>query len=270
MLGGIAGLDIAEAASCVIVMVLLVRAQRHGQAPPFVRPDRRVIRRLMRFSFPSLSTALLFQGALWLGQVILARHSGLAAVGVFVYAARFYLVLLFLPQVIGTVLFPMLSGMSTSEQRAEFRTLFRAYLATTMGLAFSTGVVLFLGAKLILSLRGSPGPQAVETLQILAIAAIPTTLNSVLGQGAVALNRVRWWLFSDGALAVALLGSAVILIPARGSVGLAFAYLIGYSVTCVAILPAFSTLSRERRISTNHDPAVESNSPKTYQESSAR
>ena len=171
---------------------------------------------------------------------------------------------------IGTVLFPMLSGMSTSEQRAEFRTLFRAYLATTMGLAFSTGVVLFLGAKLILSLRGSPGPQAVETLQILAIAAIPTTLNSVLGQGAVALNRVRWWLFSDGALAVALLGSAVILIPARGSVGLAFAYLIGYSVTCVAILPAFSTLSRERRISTNHDPAVESNSPKTYQESSAR
>jgi O-antigen/teichoic acid export membrane protein len=245
VLGGIAGLDVAEALTCLIVVGLVVRAQHRQLAPSFVRPDRTVVRRLMRFAIPSLSTALLFQGALWLGQVILAHHSGLAAVGVFVFAARFYLVLLFLPQVIGTVLFPMMAGMSAAQHREEFRTLFRNYVRVTMALAVSGGLVLFLGAKAILSLRGLATPRAIETLQLLAIAAVPTVLNSVLGQGAVALNRVRWWLFSDVALAIGLLGSAAVLIPSHGPVGLALAYLIGYGVTCVAIAPAFSGFRRQ-------------------------
>jgi O-antigen/teichoic acid export membrane protein len=240
IVGGIAGYVAAEAVSCVIAGLAVHRAARAEAIELHPGLDRTILPSLVRFLLPSLSTSLLLAVSLSLGQIFLAHQpGGLASVGVFVFAQRFYLAALFLPQVIGVVLFPLLSSLSATGQFHRFRRLLRGYLAVICFTVTLGAGALFLLAGFLSALRGHGGGAELHTLGILALVAIPTAFNNAFGQAAVALRRIGWWLFSDVILAIVLLGAAWLLVPRHGSVGLAVAYLLGYFATCLAILPAF-------------------------------
>jgi len=240
VVGGILGYVAAEAIACLIAGVEVRRATIADDIEFRLELDYSVLPSLIRFAIPSLSTASLLTVSLWLGQIFLAHQpGGLASVGVFAFAQRFYLAALFLPQVIGTVLFPMLSSLTAAGRFSRFRRLLGTYLAIICLLATLGAGALFLLAGFVTALRGHGGAAEARTLGVLAFVAIPAALNNALSQAAVALRRIGWWLFSDVILAVVLLGAAWVLVPSHGSVGLAVAYLAGYIATCVAILPAF-------------------------------
>lgn len=247
IVGGILGYVVAEAIACLIAGVAVHRATRAETIELHLGLDRTVLPSLIRFALPSLSTALLLNVSLWLGQIFLAHQpGGLDSVGVFVFAQRFYLAAMFLPQVIGTVLFPMLSSLVGTGRFSRFRQLFRAYLGVTMFLATLAAGALFLLAGFVTALRGHGGAADARTLGILAFAAIPSALNNALGQAAVALRRIGWWLFSDVVLAIVFLGVAWLLVPSHGSVGLAVAYLVSFIATCLAIMPAFLAIPADQ------------------------
>jgi O-antigen/teichoic acid export membrane protein len=251
--GGVEGFVAAEVIACLIAGAIVHGAARSNAIELKPRLDRSVLPSLVRFALPSLTTALLFAGSLWLGQIFLAHQpGGLKSVGIFVFAQRFYLAALFLPTVIGTVLFPMFTSLVATRQFSRFRRLLRGYLGFTMFLTALVSGVLFLLARFVTSLGGDGRLLEVHTLDILALVAIPTALNNALGQAAVALRRIGWWVFSDVVLAIVLLGVAKLLVPSHGSVGLALAYLAGYGATCVAIMPAFLNIPRDKP---GHEPA---------------
>jgi len=240
VVGGIAGYVAAEATACVVAAVMVRRAARSEAIRLNWVLDRAVLPSLIRFAVPSLSTSLLLTFSLWMGQIFLAHQpGGLVEVGVFAFAQRFYLAALFIPQVIGTVLFPMLSSLSAAGNLSRFRRLFTAYLATITSVSIAAAAALFLLAGFIAALRGHGGGSEARTLGVMALVAIPSAINNALSQASVALRRIGWWLFSDVILAIVLLAAAWILVPHHGSVGLALAYLAGYIATCIVILPAF-------------------------------
>jgi Na+-driven multidrug efflux pump len=238
--GAIMGYVAAEAISCMIASAMLRTAVRSLSSPFRTQIHVNILRSLAAFALPSLGTALLLRGSLWAGQLILAHQAhGLASVGIFAYANRLALAALLLPQVIGTIAFPMLSTLFGSGDKHEFRILAIRYLSVVATITASFAIILTVAASLLVRLSGDTGSAAPRTLQILAIAAIPTALNNVLSQAAVAKRKILWWLASDAVLAATILAMAFVLIPRHGPIGLALAYLIAYTLTCVAILPAF-------------------------------
>ena len=177
IVGGIAGYVAAEAVSCVIAGLAVHRAARAEAIELHPGLDRTILPSLVRFLLPSLSTSLLLAVSLSLGQIFLAHQpGGLASVGVFAFAQRFYLAALFLPQVIGVVLFPLLSSLSATGQFHRFRRLLRGYLAVICFTATLGAGALFLLAGFLAALRGHGGGAEVHTLGILALVAIPTAM----------------------------------------------------------------------------------------------
>ena len=74
-------------------------------------------------------------------------------------------------------------------------------------------------------------------LVILAAAAVPCAVNSVLSSASVSLGALRAWLFSDLVLAAGLVLTAMWLVGPKGATGLALAYLVAYVATDVALAP---------------------------------
>ena len=90
---------------------------------------------------------------------------------------------------------------------------------------------------------------------VLACSAIAEVFNAMLGQPLVAAHKM-WWRFGSDVLFVLLVGFAWVLIPKRGTLGLAAAY--GFTYACTSLF-LFSFISNARgvalipnKVSANH------------------
>lgn len=229
----------ADVLGCLLGFQLVMSARgprsalRYGRAQLLIEAKS-----LLRVSFPALIASVSVQPALWLGQVLLSRQSdGLAYVGTFAVAMRWHAIALFVPATMGSVLLPMLGRLRATGRSTDARTLFVQYGAMT--LAFSTltclGFVAF--APELMGLQGPDFTLASGVLVVLAIATVPAALNNVLSNRALAEGRLALWVWSDFALAITLVVSAVVLVPVLQGVGLASAYLAAYIATCLVLLP---------------------------------
>lgn len=241
-------LAVGEALTCVIGWTLLrrTRAQRVDRSARAELAFGPVARALLRVALPAMLAGLALQPALWLGQVVLSRQpDGLAAVGLFAVAMRWHAIALFVPATMGTVLLPMLGRLRATGHHDDARLLFLRYGGLTLVFSVAVALVLAAGSPLLMALQGPAYAAGGAVLAVLAAALVPTALNNVLGQRAVAEGRLTLWVISDVALAATLAGCALVLVPATGATGLATAYLAAYVVTCLVLLPvAFSAPTR--------------------------
>jgi O-antigen/teichoic acid export membrane protein len=178
------------------------------------------------------------QPALWIGQLTLARQpDGLAAVGTFAVALRWHAIALFVPSTMGSVLLPMLGRLRATGQSGDARSLFLRYGALTLAFSSIACLGLVVGADLLMGLQGPAYAGGAGVLAVLAVAVVPTALNNVLSQRAVAEGRLALWVTSDVALATTLAVCAVVLVPRFHGAGLATAYLAAYIATCLVLIP---------------------------------
>jgi O-antigen/teichoic acid export membrane protein len=235
--GVLLGVVCAEAISFLVGYSLLARLR--GPLQPALGEMRRCVRPLLRVSVPAMVAGTSLLPALWLGQVILSRQpDGLQKVGVFAVAYRWHLVAAFVPATLGSVLLPMLGRLQASDRAMDARQLFIRYGWFTLSLAAPAGFLLVVLAGPIMALQGPQYAVGAATLAILGLAVVPTTLNNVLSQMAVAQSRLALWVVSDVALAGVLVLGAWILVPALGGgVGLAWAYVAAYIATCLVLSP---------------------------------
>lgn len=239
-------LVVGEIATCLVGTVGLSRLRdRRIRAG---RSERRAATvALLRVSLPALLAGIALQPALWGGQVLLSRHpDGLMAVGVFAVALRWHAIALFVPATMGSVLLPMLGRLNASGRAADARTLFLRYGGITLLFSTAAGLALLVLAQPLMGLQGAEFGNASTTLAVLGLAVVPTALNNVLSQQAVADGRIALWVWSDIALAATLVVAAFLLVPALGATGLAWAYLLAYTATCVVLVPV-ATLRRAGR-----------------------
>ena len=243
--GGVTGYLAAEVTSALAGWWLLRREAARCDIVLRWIPQRKILVTLLRFGIPAMAASGLFTTCTWVSTLILAhREGGLPLVALFTVSMRWYLVIQFVPNAAGVVLLPLLGSLWASGRIQQFRRLLKSTLLIDAGLVIPLTAAVVLLAPLLLGLQGRGFPHDEVPFDVLALAAIPSTLNNVLSQAAVSLRQTFWWVASDLALAGVLLGVAIEQVPASGVLGLSVAYLSAYLVTDLVILPALAPLWR--------------------------
>ena len=191
---------------------------------------------LHQFSLPALLASVVVAPGLWLSSALLARQShGYSQLGLYTAADKWRLLILFVPTSISTTTLPVLANLHGEGDGRGFRDVFRANLLMNAGMALLAALLVALFAAPILSIYGPAFRQGRAVLGVLAFAALPGALNTVLGQPLVAA-RFMWWRFAFDLLLVAsMVGLAWLLVPRYGALGLASAYALAFSVTSLGL-----------------------------------
>lgn len=230
----------AEGAACLFGWKMLRSCRYTCQTNEAPRRGQVVesVRALLRVSLPAFLASAFLVITLWLGQLLLARQpSGLAQVGIFSVAYRWYTLALFIPVTVGSALLPVLGRLRATRRQSEARELFVQYTALTLVLSLAAGLITLVVSGRVMRLQGPGFVTGGPVLAILTLAVVPAALNSVLSQMAVAEDRIALWVVSNLALAGILIGTACVLVPHYSAVGLAWAYASSYPATCLVLLP---------------------------------
>jgi O-antigen/teichoic acid export membrane protein len=247
--GAVAGLSIGELVGAAAGAIAVQRACRVDGVDLDLRLAWRERATLWRFSLPVLCASLAVQPAMWVGQIVLVRRTdGAVQTGYFAYGYRWYLFIMFFASAMAPIGLPMLTNLRATARGSTHARFLRIAVAVNLVVVILPGLAVVLLAHRLTSLAGTGYAPAAPTIVVLALTCIPSTINTVLSQAALSLDRVRAWVVSDVVLAGSLVVSAVALVPRLGSVGLADAYLIGMTATCAVLMgPVRSAVRNDGR-----------------------
>jgi O-antigen/teichoic acid export membrane protein len=236
--GALFGFSCAQAAAATWAVLRLSREAQAANVHMRWGLGRRERRSLARYALPGFAALFSVSAALLGGQIILSSGpDAYADVAAFSVAYRWHLAIIFIPTAFAPALLPILTRQRAEEDPRARRTL-GLTLVATMGIATLPALLVALSAPLLLRLNGEFYAAHPLPLVILAAAAVPCALNTVLSNAAISVGAVRAWLISDFVLAVGVLGTAAALVPSLHASGLALAYLVGYMLTVLTLLPA--------------------------------
>jgi O-antigen/teichoic acid export membrane protein len=184
---------------------------------------------LWRFSsVPAFLAASMFGPADWICSAMLVNQpDGYGEIGIYNAANQWFTLLLFLPNILGNVVLPMLSDqLGRNETDRSFKTLL---LAIAINFSVVTPLVLIAGlaSPYIISLYGESFSAGWPTLVVALLTAGLLAVQTPVGHIIAASGRM--WLgfaMNIGSAVVFVLGT--FLLVKHGSVGLATARLISY------------------------------------------
>jgi len=236
VIGAVWGYVAAAAFNWLLNHIVLRRKCTRFGIHPSLRKCFREWPVLLKFSVPAfLSSALLAPAVFVCNAMLVGRHGGYSELGLFTAADRWRVALLFLPNSVMTMVFPMLFNLQGVRNHQGFRRVFHANLAVNLIVVLLPGFAIAALAPLIMAAYGPSYRAGWRVLLVLALAAVPQCLNSVFGQTVV--TRSMWLRFAfDTLLTAVLVGSAYLLIPRLGSLGLAYAYLAAYTITTAGLV----------------------------------
>jgi len=234
-LGGVNGALAGVAASAIVQWIVLGRllaeeTARRGLSTVYDHPwrERDV---LIRFALPASISGLVTLPALWLASTILAgQPGGLEQMALFAAANTYRVAVLFLPNTVNAVGMSLLNNQRGTGDRA-YRRVFWWNLAMTTGLAVVAAAAITVGGPWLLAAFGRGFADGYRTLLVLMIAAVVESVT--LGFYQVVQSQAKLWL---SLFVVALPRDTLIVIaaymltPSLGALGLAAAYLIGWTV----------------------------------------
>ena len=244
MIGWMIGEALTAAASVAVTRYV----SRRADVPVSYRVQKSEWLALWRLGLPALVGSSFVLAAILGSQRLLAAGAhGLSAVAAFNVAYRWQLVALFVPSAMAPIFLPILSELKSVGRIQEFRKVLRINLFSNVFFTIAAGLLILAVGPLVMGLTGHFYGTQTTVLAVLLVATIPTVVNNVLSQTAVSVGAVAAWVWSDVVLAVSFAIVAVILVPRHGAIGLSLAYVVGYVVTCVALVgPVHSRLAAMR------------------------
>jgi len=233
--GAVCGSVAAMAANCLLNNVAIRRECRKAGIRYDFHNCFREIHVLHKFSLPAFLASIVVGPALWVCNAMLVnRPDGYADMGLYTAADKWRLMILFVPTSLAGTTLPMLSNLYGDDAIGYARVL-RANLLLNLGLTVLPTIIVSLLSIPILSLYGPGYRSAWPILVILAVAAIPESLNNSLGYAVLSSASVWWRFWFDALLAVVLVGFAWWAIPRWSGVGLAIAYALAFSLTAAGL-----------------------------------
>lgn len=200
---------------------------------------------MVTFAGPAIVASAVVSAALLGGQVLLRNEpDGYAHIAEFSIAYRWHLAIIFIPSILVPAAIPILTRLQRRDRR-EARETLRFTLIAGVAMAAIPAAVIAVAAPSIMGLSGDFYAARPWALVVLAIAAVPLVLNNILSSAAISYGAVRAWLISDVVLAVGVISLALAIVPSMQAAGLALAYLGGYVLTDLALMPAIARTSRD-------------------------
>ena len=230
--GALTGVALSGLFQFLLLWVLVMRETHRLRIA--IRPREAWSERsiLFRFSLPAAFNGFVSLPAIWTANAILARQpNGYEQVALFTAANSFRIIVLFLPNILNTVGLSVLNNQRGAGDEIRFRKLFRVNLLATAGIVVGGGIVVAFGGRWLLKVFGHGFDEAYPVLLVLMLAALAETMSLVAFQ--IIQTQEKLWLSFFGVAvpcAAALVVATQILAPVDGAVGLAWAYVVSWSV----------------------------------------
>lgn len=233
--------NVAEVAVLCVALLWLYRREQWRPEP--ARDLRGEAGRLLREGWPLALSGLLVVLTMQMDRLLLGRHAGDAAVGVYAAAARFTEVLYALPVALGAAVMPRLATLHREDPAGYRREARRVFWGVgAVGLVLSAVVSLLAPWFVPLVLGARYGEAArIFSAHVWALAGV--CLVSLRSRFLVIEGGTRW-IFSISLLTALFNFSAnLLLIPRHGGLGAAWAT-VGAWVFSAAVAPWFFPATR--------------------------
>lgn len=228
--GCLVGFVSGTALGAIVTGWVLARQVRWHRLPLGLEGSIREIQQLWRFALPAVMVGGVVMLANWWGGVLLMRSpNGSEQMGVFTAANQWRMAILYVPSLVATAGLPVLTTLWKGGGAEYVRVI---QLKILIGFATSSLVALpvMLASNLIFAGYGKAFVGDAAVLVLLSAAAILASTSNMVGQSIVGEGRMWIGLGVNVAWAVCLIGSATMLIPTLGALGLAWANLISFIV----------------------------------------
>ena len=184
-----------------------------------------------RFSLPAMSSGLMVTPVTWWCSTILAKQvGGYAELGLFTAANQWRIILLFLPNLLGSVALPILAetwGRGESERVKRFV----SQLFRLLWTFFLPVVIVLIGlSKIIMGWYGQGFQVGYAVMIALVLTAYVQLVLSLFGTLIAVYGRMWLGFLMNTGWAIVIISSAYIFVKPYGAMGLAFAYLLAYIV----------------------------------------
>ena len=219
---------------------------------------------LLRFALPALLSGLTITPVLWAGNTILARApGGYWELGLIGAGQHWRQAVLFIPITVGTAVLPILANLYGEKDEAAYQEAFGTGLLVNLTATLPVAVLIVVMSPLILRLYGRQFAAGELVLVLFVLAGTLQAISAVGGQ--VLMSRGKAWLALCLNLgwACVFLGTAALLCPRFGAIGLASAYLLSYlSHFLLSVLAVWKLLVPHRGLASlpNRSPGGRSSS----------
>jgi O-antigen/teichoic acid export membrane protein len=188
--------------------------------------ERKVI---WSFSIPATISGLLYMPVVWVSNTILVNQAnGYGELGLFNAANQWRQMAIVIPNILGSVMLPILSDAYGREDRREFRKALEINLEITWAVALPATVAVIGFSEPLVALFGSQYREALPIMPVLLTTAFLYIVNNVVGTAIVGSGRMWTGSLFNLAWGVVLIVATTVLAPMYGAKGLAHAYLISY------------------------------------------
>jgi len=227
--GGVSGMALASAFGSILTYLALRRHCRRVGVNVVFHHIREELPVLWSFSLPSFLSGVTVSPMMWAISAILANQpGGYSELGLFNAARQWWLLILFVPNVISRALMPILSErLGTNDRTGALKALL-ATICFSGAIGVSAATVLTLFSRQGMALFGNSFPEGTLVLVLMAWCGALMTLQSPVSLVIVASGRLWVGFIMNLAWAIALLG-AFSLLRQFGAAGLAGSLLIAHS-----------------------------------------
>ena len=210
--------------------IALRKEARHYRVPFTFRDCKRELPVLWKFSLPAVLAGSMVGPVNWACNAVLVnRPDGYGEMGIFSAANQWFVLLMFLPGILGSVVLPVLSDqLGQNNTRQSMKTL---VLSIKMNLLIVTPLVLVasIASPYIMSLYGEGFSDGWPTLIVVLLTAGLLAIQTPVGQIVAASGRMWIGFAMNMGWALTFIVSTLLLVD-YGSVGLASARMLSYIV----------------------------------------
>jgi O-antigen/teichoic acid export membrane protein len=185
---------------------------------------------LWKFSLPGMVSGLLVVPVTWISNTILINQkNGYTELGLFNAGNQWRQLVIFIPQILFSVMLPILSDTYGQKDKRIFSDAFSMNFRLTWSIALPFTVMTIVLRNLLSALYGAQYSGVAPIIVIMMTVTFLNIVNNVVGVALASAGRMWAGAALNFFWAIVLIGSSVILTKEYGSLGLALAYLIAYT-----------------------------------------
>ena len=237
--GACVGSTLGAAANCIIGRIFLTNEMERANLKPLYSGIWRHRHILVSFSLPALIASLLVDPVNWACAALIIRQpDGYHQLGVFYAANQWLTALLFIPNLVGYVIFPQLSQAFVQQRRPHVSKVLALSIGFNAAICIPLVLLLSLGTA---SIMGLYSPGLVSEWKVLDVTLITGALLAIatpVGQVIAASGRMWIGAALNTAWAAAFI-TFTVLLARNGALGLASARATAYALHTVwSAIPA--------------------------------
>jgi O-antigen/teichoic acid export membrane protein len=202
---------------------------------------------LLKFSLPAMMNNTLNVPVFWVGNTILVNQAkGYQELGLFSAANQWRNLIIIFPQILASVILPILSHAHGSKNRSDFEGGFRINLELTWAVALPSTIALILLNRPLAGLYGE-GFSGVNTIMVLILlTSFLVVINNAVSTAITSTGKMWSATALTAGWAIIFIILSMILIPMHLAKGLALANLGAYiAYTLFVFIYAYRYLSKE-------------------------